>query len=57
MKRKPPTREARNQLAPNVDDLDGLRTDRQVLFVIEYCKDFNAYQAERAPKLTRTEIR
>jgi phage terminase small subunit len=43
-KRKPPTVEI-TRGAPNVDDLDGLRTDRQVLFVIEYCKNFNATQA------------
>jgi phage terminase small subunit len=44
MKRKPPTVEI-TRAAPTVDELDGLRTDRQILFVIEYCKDFNATQA------------
>lgn len=31
--------------APNVDDLEELRTDKQVQFVIEYCKDFCATKA------------
>jgi phage terminase small subunit len=43
-KRKPPTVEM-TRATPVDDDLDGLRTDRQVLFVIEYCRSFNATQA------------
>jgi phage terminase small subunit len=43
-KRNPPAVEIRRD-TPNVEDLDGPRTDRQFIFVIEYCKDFNGTQA------------